>query len=67
MRAAIEHATQSINRYPDNGCLAVKAALARHVSSLSAADFGPEHIAVGCGSVSLCQQLVQITASVETR
>ncbi|RFZ50252.1 putative phenylalanine aminotransferase [Mycobacterium marinum] len=64
VRAAIEHATQSINRYPDNGCLAVKAALARHVSSLSAADFGPEHIAVGCGSVSLCQQLVQITASV---
>ncbi|EUA86408.1 putative phenylalanine aminotransferase domain protein [Mycobacterium ulcerans str. Harvey] len=41
VRAAIEHATQSINRYPDNGCLAVKAALARHVSSLSAADFGP--------------------------
>jgi histidinol-phosphate aminotransferase len=32
--------------------------LAKHV------DFAPEHIAAGCGSVSLCQQLIQITASV---
>ena len=27
-------------------------------------DFAPEHISVGCGSVSLCQQLVQITSTV---
>ena len=37
----------------------LKAALAKHLGS----DFAPEHVAVGCGSVSLCQQLVQITAS----
>ncbi|OBK98660.1 aminotransferase [Mycobacterium asiaticum] len=60
VRAAIEHATDLINRYPDNGCVQLKAALARHVGP----GFAPEHIAVGCGSVSLCQQLVQITASV---
>jgi histidinol-phosphate aminotransferase len=57
VRAAIERATATINRYPDNGCVELKAALAKHVN------FAPENIAVGCGSVSLCQQLVQITAS----
>jgi histidinol-phosphate aminotransferase len=60
VRAAIERATDIVNRYPDNGCLQLKAALAEHLGS----DFAPEHVAVGCGSVSLCQQLVQITASV---
>ncbi|OBK28262.1 aminotransferase [Mycobacterium asiaticum] len=59
VRAAIEQATDLINRYPDNGCLALKGALARHVGP----GFAPEHVAVGCGSVSLCQQLVQITAA----
>lgn len=63
VRAAIERATDNINRYPDNGCVQLKAALAKHVSSTGGPDFAPEHIAVGCGSVSLCQQLVQITAS----
>jgi histidinol-phosphate aminotransferase len=57
VRAAIERATDLINRYPDNGCVDLKAALAKHL------DFAPEQVAVGCGSVSLCQQLVQITAS----
>ncbi|QUR69340.1 pyridoxal phosphate-dependent aminotransferase [Mycobacterium spongiae] len=64
VRAAIEHATNTVNRYPDNGCVQLKAALARHLSSAGPADFASEHVAVGCGSVSLCQQLVQITASV---
>jgi histidinol-phosphate aminotransferase len=59
VRAAIERATDAINRYPDNGCVELKAALAKHLGS----DFTPEHVAVGCGSVSLCQQLVQITAA----
>ncbi len=59
VRAAIQDATDLINRYPDNGCVQLKVALARHVGR----DFTPAHIAVGCGSVSLCQQLVQITAS----
>jgi histidinol-phosphate aminotransferase len=56
VRAAIERATDVINRYPDNGCVELKATLAKRL------DFPPEQVAVGCGSVSLCQQLVQITA-----
>jgi len=59
VREAIERATDAVNRYPDNGCMELRAALAKHLGS----DFAPEHVAVGCGSVSLCQQLVQITAS----
>ncbi|MBX9641539.1 MAG: pyridoxal phosphate-dependent aminotransferase, partial [Mycobacteriaceae bacterium] len=62
VRTAIQDATDLINRYPDNGCVQLKAALADHLSS-DGRDLTPEHIAVGCGSVSLCQQLVQITAS----
>jgi histidinol-phosphate aminotransferase len=58
VRAAIEKATANINRYPDNGYVELKERLAKHV------DFAPEHISVGCGSVSLCQQLIQITATV---
>jgi histidinol-phosphate aminotransferase len=66
VRAAIERATDAINRYPDNGCVELKSALAKHLNSGrvgSASGWGPEHIAVGCGSVSLCQQLVQITST----
>jgi histidinol-phosphate aminotransferase len=63
VRAAIERATAVANRYPDNGCVELKAALAVHLSSMGSADFAPEQVAVGCGSVSLCQQLVQITAA----
>jgi histidinol-phosphate aminotransferase len=58
VRAAIERAVDGINRYPDNGYVELRDRLAKHV------DFAPEHISVGCGSVSLCQQLIQITASV---
>jgi histidinol-phosphate aminotransferase len=58
VRAAIERATDVANRYPDNGCVELKTALAKRL------DFAPEQVAVGCGSVSLCQQLVQITAAV---
>jgi histidinol-phosphate aminotransferase len=63
VRMAIERATDNINRYPDSACVQLKAALAKHLSSAGSADFAPEQVAVGCGSVSLCQQLVQITAS----
>jgi histidinol-phosphate aminotransferase len=58
VRAAIAQATDTINRYPDNGYVELRERLAKHV------DFAPEHIAVGCGSVSLCQQLIQITSTV---
>jgi histidinol-phosphate aminotransferase len=57
VRVAIEQATDTVNRYPDNGYVELKSHLAKHV------DFAPEHISVGCGSVSLCQQLVQITST----
>lgn len=59
VRAAIEQATDNVNRYPDNGCVQLKAALAKHLGP----GFDPENVAVAAGSVSLCQQLVQITAS----
>jgi histidinol-phosphate aminotransferase len=58
VRAAIDKAVDSINRYPDNGYVELKEHLAKHV------DFAPEHIAAGAGSVSLCQQLIQITSTV---
>ena len=58
VRDAIATAVETINRYPDNGHVELKEHLAKHVG------FPPEHIAVGCGSVSLCQQLIQITSSV---
>ena len=57
VRAAIAKATDDINRYPDNGYAELREHLAKHV------DFPPEYVCVGCGSVSLCQQLVQIAAT----
>jgi histidinol-phosphate aminotransferase len=62
VRAAIAAATDTINRYPDNGHVELKEQLAGVLSKDG--DVGPERIAVGCGSVSLCQQLIQITCSV---
>lgn len=62
VRAAIEQAIGAVNRYPDNHTVELRARLVQH---LDCADgFAPEHIAVGCGSVSLCQRLIQATASV---
>ena len=62
VRAAIAAATDTINRYPDNGHIELKEQLAGFLSKDGGV--GPERIAVGCGSVSLCQQLIQITCSV---
>jgi histidinol-phosphate aminotransferase len=58
VRAAIAQAADHLNRYPDNGYQELREHLAKHTG------FAPEQISVGCGSVSLCQQLVQITSSV---
>jgi len=58
VRAAIDRAAGTLNRYPDNGYVELKEHLAKHVN------VAPENIAAGCGSVSLCQQLIQITSSV---
>jgi histidinol-phosphate aminotransferase len=57
--ARIAEAAGSANRYPDNGSMALTAALANR--------FGvdAERVAVGCGSVSLCTQLVQAVADAD--
>lgn len=49
-------AVSGINRYPDNGAAALRSALSAQLGV-------PEGMLIGgCGSVSLCQQLVQIVA-----
>jgi histidinol-phosphate aminotransferase len=49
----ITEAARSVNRYPDNGAEALIEAIA--------AKFGvpPQHVAVGCGSVGVAQQLLE--------
>ncbi|RTL61895.1 MAG: histidinol-phosphate transaminase [Pseudonocardiaceae bacterium] len=53
--AAIAEAAAGGNRYPDLAVTTLTERLAREL------DLAPERVAVGCGSVSLCQQLVNIT------
>ena len=62
VREAIAAATDTINRYPDNGHVELKGHLSRFLDP--GGEIPPERIAVGCGSVSLCQQLIQITCTV---
>ena len=64
VRAAIDRAIAAVNRYPDNHSAELKTRLAQHLNADAGASFAPEHIAVGGGSVNLCQRLVQATASV---
>jgi histidinol-phosphate aminotransferase len=52
-------AAAGMNRYPDNGSAALTAALAARAG----VDAG--QVAVGCGSVSLCTQLVQAVADAD--
>ncbi|TWF94410.1 histidinol-phosphate transaminase [Saccharopolyspora dendranthemae] len=56
---AINDAATEVHRYPDMGVSALTEALAAHY------DVAPERIAVGCGSVALCEQLVQATCTSE--
>jgi histidinol-phosphate aminotransferase len=49
--AAIADAAHGVNRYPDHGAVALRAAIATHVG------VEPDRVAVGCGSVGLLQQL----------
>ncbi len=53
---AIAEAAAGIHRYPDNGATALVEALATTLGVSS------DRVVVGCGSVALCQQLVQIVA-----
>ncbi|MQA08366.1 MAG: histidinol-phosphate transaminase [Pseudonocardiaceae bacterium] len=50
---AINDAAGEANRYPDSGASALVARLAARL------DVDEDRVAVGCGSVTLCQQLVQ--------
>ncbi|SHK46043.1 histidinol-phosphate aminotransferase [Pseudonocardia thermophila] len=52
---AIAEAAAGGNRYPDLAVVALTEKLAQFC------DVAPEQVAVGCGSVSLCQQLVSAT------
>ncbi|MGQ4598714.1 histidinol-phosphate transaminase [Nocardia sp. R6R-6] len=54
---AIAEAAESANRYPDNQVTQLRAALADFLG------VGFDNVAVGCGSVALCQELVQITCA----
>ncbi|MDN5918317.1 MAG: histidinol-phosphate transaminase [Pseudonocardia sp.] len=53
--AAIARAAADGNRYPDLGVVELTDRIAEFH------DLAPERIAVGCGSVTLCQQLVQLS------
>jgi histidinol-phosphate aminotransferase len=55
----IAAAAGEMNRYPDNGSAALTAALAAHHG------VDVSQVAVGCGSVSLCTQLVQATVDAD--
>ncbi len=55
VREAILESALDVNRYPDNGAVELIATLSERLQVPT------ENIAVGCGSVSLCQELVQIT------
>ncbi|MEU2257406.1 histidinol-phosphate transaminase [Nocardia xishanensis] len=57
---AIAEAAELAHRYPDNQASELRAALAEFLGVT------PEHVAVGCGSVALCQELVQITCAAPT-
>lgn len=55
--AAVAAAAATGNRYPDPAATALVTALAQRVG------VDPERVAVGCGSVALCQQVVQVACS----
>ncbi|GGK69450.1 histidinol-phosphate transaminase [Nocardia camponoti] len=57
---AIAESAELSNRYPDNQVTELRTALADFL------DVGVENVAVGCGSVALCQELVQITCDAPT-
>ena len=57
VRDAIADAAANANRYPDNGHVALIAAIADHFGVATA------NVAVGAGSVSLCQELVHATCN----
>src|SRR6201991_2807663 len=61
VRAAIEKATDNINRHPDNGYVELRGTLAKHLDNGA---FSPDSLSLGCRSVSLSHDLIQITSTV---
>lgn len=57
---AIAEAAEQANRYPDIHVTELRAAIAEFH------EVGIENVAVGCGSVALCQEIVQITCGEPT-
>ena len=57
MAAAVAEVAPSLNRYPDNGMVELTEALAKKLGVT------PDNIQTGCGSVSLCQNLITITTT----
>ena len=57
--ARIAEAAAGLNRYPDNASTELTQSLAARL------DVAPELVRVGCGSVSLCTQLVQAVADAD--
>ncbi|WP_067718299.1 histidinol-phosphate transaminase [Nocardia yamanashiensis] len=57
---AIAEAVELSNRYPDNAAVELRTAIAEFVG------VEVENVAAGCGSVALCQELVQITCGAPT-
>lgn len=55
VRDAVAEAVGHANRYPDNGAVALIETLASFLN------VEPANVAAGCGSVTLCQELVQVT------
>ncbi|HEY8371163.1 MAG TPA: histidinol-phosphate transaminase [Pseudonocardiaceae bacterium] len=55
--SAITEAATGINRYPDNGAAELVRRLAERL------EVPAEQVVVGCGSVTLCQELVQATCT----
>lgn len=56
VQAAVAAAVAQGNRYPDNGVVALRELLAGRFGVTA------DQIAVGCGSVALCQQIIQAVA-----
>ncbi|WP_067531937.1 histidinol-phosphate transaminase [Nocardia crassostreae] len=57
---AIAEAAETVNRYPDNAAIELRTAIADFTG------VALENVTVGCGSVALCQELVQITCLAPT-
>ena len=55
-RRADRRGAAGANRYPDNGRVGLTTALAERYGVAT------DRVAVGCGSVALCQQLVRVVA-----